>query len=147
MVITSGILTSLFIGFKISLLSFLFKFLFSFCLALFRDARLLDLIPISSSLRALEIVNFNSLLFPPSLFDLLSFGETSPFNLLVALCSANFLFSKSELVFIKGLEKLGFFDGKVDLFLNLSLTGPGLENLGFPENLDDFFSITTVFFD
>ena len=94
-VITSGIFTSLLTGLRLSLLSSLFKILFSFCLALFNDAKLLDLVSISPSLRALDIVNFSSLLFPPILFDLFSFGEGSPFNRLVALCSASFLFSES----------------------------------------------------
>ena len=103
-VINSGILIFLLIGCKISLFSSLLKILFSFNFALFNDAKLLDLVPISSSLNALDMVNFNSLLLPPNLFVLLSFVETSPLILFVARCSANFLFSKSELIFVNGLE-------------------------------------------
>ena len=65
----------------------------SFCLALFTEARLRSLISISS-LRALDTVSFISLFFVPN-FDFLSLFSESAFNLLVALCSANFLFSKS----------------------------------------------------
>jgi hypothetical protein len=61
-VIASGILMSLFIGLKFSFISFLFKSLFSFCLALFNEAKLLVFISISS-FNALDKVNFNSLFF------------------------------------------------------------------------------------
>jgi len=84
-------LISLFIGFKFSLISSFLISLFSFCLALFNDAKLLPFVSISSPLKALEIVNFNSLFFEPS-FPL---WVGSPFSLFVALCSASFLFSKS----------------------------------------------------
>ena len=63
MVITSGILISLLTGLKFSFVSSLFNNLFSFCFALFNEAKLLDLVPISSPLNALETVSFNSLLF------------------------------------------------------------------------------------
>ena len=119
----------------------------SFSLALLIDAKLLDLVPISSSLKALDIVNFNSLLFPPILFALVSFKKVSPLILFVALCSASFLFSKSELIYCVGLERLGVFSTCDDLFLNLSLFTKGLALVDFPKNLLGFFSITTVFFD
>ena len=66
-VITSGILTSLFTGFKLSKISSFFNSLFSFCLALFNDAKLLPLNSKASSFKALDIVNFNSRLFDPNL--------------------------------------------------------------------------------
>tara|TARA_B100000482_G_scaffold84436_1_gene60349 strand:+ start:200 stop:376 length:177 start_codon:yes stop_codon:yes gene_type:complete len=50
-----------------SKLSFLLNSLFSFFFALFKEAKLLALNPISSSLKALDNVNFNSLLFDPIL--------------------------------------------------------------------------------
>ena len=144
-VITSGRFTSLLTWAKLSLFSSWFKILFSFCFALFKEARLLDFISAWSSLKALEIVSFNSLLFPRVLFDLFSFGAASPFNLLVALCSANFLFSKSEVGGDKGLlrlfgfEEIFLFGAKLLLFV--------LENWDLPWNFELFFSITTVFFD
>ena len=85
---------SLLIGFKLSLLSLLFKFFCSFSLALFTDAKLLSLASISS-LNALETVNFSSLLFAP---NFCFFPSLSPLSLFVALCSANFLLSKSLLI-------------------------------------------------
>ena len=90
-VIASGIFMSLLTGFKFSLLSSLLISLFSFFRALFKDAKLRVLSP-SSSFNALDIVSFNSLFFEPSLF-FISFVGASPFRRLVALCSANFLFS------------------------------------------------------
>ena len=84
---------------------------------------------------------------PPILFALLSFVEISPLILLVALCSANFLFSKSELISDSGLELFGFFCINDGLGLNLLAVGVGLEGFDFPKNLLGFFSITTVFFD
>jgi hypothetical protein len=54
---------------------------------------------------------------------LFSFGAASPFNLLVALCSANFLFSKSEVGGDKGLlrlfgfEEIFLFGAKLLLFV------------------------------
>ena len=99
--IASGIFTSLLIGFKLSLFSSLFAFLSSFCLALLTDAKLLSLVSIWS-LRARETVSFNSLFFVP---DFVFFSlSLSPFNLLVALCSASFRLSKS-LVIGCALEK------------------------------------------
>ena len=73
------------------------KFLFSFCLALLTEAKLLSLASISS-LRALETVNFNSLFFVPDFKVFLSLLSLSPLSLLVALCSANFLRSKSLVI-------------------------------------------------
>ena len=90
-VITSGILTSLLTGFKVSLTSSFCIILFSFCFALFKAAKLLDL-PSSSPLNALEIVSFNSLLLFP-VFPFKSFLSLSSLSLLVARCSASFLFS------------------------------------------------------
>ena len=143
-VMASGILISLLTGLKLSLVSSLFNNLFSFCFALFNEAKLLDLVPISSPLNALETVSFNSLLFPPSFWDLLSFWTFSPFNLLVALCSANFLFSKSDVIGDGCLEKFVFFGVKV--FCNLfSVDLAPLEKFGLPPNLEVLFSITTVF--
>ena len=95
-VINLGILISLFTCFNSILFSLLFNSLFSFNFALLNEAKLLDLEPISSSLSALDKVNFNSLFFDP-IFPFKSFETVSPFNLFVALCSASFLFSKSDL--------------------------------------------------
>ena len=90
-VISSGILTSLFMFFEFSS-SFVFLVsLSSFSLALLIDAKLLDLNSISS-LKALETVSFNSLFLVENLF-LLSLSLESPFIFLVALCSASFLLS------------------------------------------------------
>jgi len=102
----SGIFISLFICFLFSLSSFLFAFLSSFCLALFTDAKLLSLVSISS-LNALETVNLTSLFFVP-IFVFLSLFSLSSFNLFVALCSANFLFSKSLVIDGVLLRKFGF---------------------------------------
>ena len=114
---------SLFIGFKFSLFSSLFEFFNSFCLALFTDAKLLSLVSISS-LSALETVSFNSLFFVPNLvfFSLLS---VSPFNLFVALCSANFLLSKSLAVDDIFGAKLGF-----GALVRLKFDDSGLEPAG-----------------
>tara|TARA_B100000405_G_C16386793_1_gene301448 strand:+ start:357 stop:539 length:183 start_codon:yes stop_codon:yes gene_type:complete len=60
------------------------------------------------------------------LLDLLSFCAASPFNLLVALCSANFLFSKSEEGCIDGRKKL--FGLEETLLLGLKLLLLCLEN-------------------
>ena len=90
----SGMLISLFMGFKFSLLLSLFKFFCSFSLALFTDARLLSLASISS-LKALETVSFVSLLLAP---NFCFFPSLSPLSLFVALCSASFLLSKSLLI-------------------------------------------------
>ena len=73
------------------------KFLFSFCLALLTEAKLLSLASISS-LRALETVNFNSLFLVPDFKVFLSLLSLSPLSFLVALCSANFLRSKSLVI-------------------------------------------------
>ena len=89
----SGILISLFTGFKFSLFSSLLTFFNSFCLALFTDAKLLSLVSISS-LKALETVSLTCLLFAPNLL-FLSLSE-SPLSFLVALCSASFRLSKSD---------------------------------------------------
>ena len=90
-VISSGMLTSLFTFFEFSS-SFVFLFsLSSFSLALFIEAKLLDLNSISS-LKALETVSFSSLFFVENLF-LLSLSLASPFMFFVALCSASFLLS------------------------------------------------------
>ena len=51
------------------------------------------------------------------IFNLFSFCGASPFNLLVALCSANFLFSKSDEGEAAGLIKL--FGFKFFLLTNL----------------------------
>ena len=126
-VITSGILTSLFIGLKLSLSSSLFKSLFSFCLALFNEAKLLPFPLKSSSLNARETVSLSSLLFVVPFPLLLSLLGTSPFNLLVALCSASFLRSKSELGDGAGLEKDGPLGTKGALPFGLSLDVFGLE--------------------
>jgi hypothetical protein len=85
--------TSRLTGFKLSWTCSLVKFLFSFCLALLTEASLLALASISS-LKALETVSFNSLFFVPAFKVFLSLFS-SPLNLFVALCSANFLLSKS----------------------------------------------------
>ena len=127
-VTTSGILTSLLTGFKLSLSSSWFKSLFSFCFALFNEAKLLPFPVKSSSLSALDTVNFNSLLFEapfPAFESLL--GVVSPFNLLVALCSASFRLSKSELGEVVGLEKVLFLGTKGALPLGLSFDVFGLE--------------------
>ena len=142
MVITSGILTSLFTGFKWSLFSSFFKSLFSFCFALLNEAKLLPLVSVSSSLKALDIVNFNSRFFEPNL----PFWGSSPFNLLVARCSANFLFSKwldgvgDGLDNTGSLEVIKVFDLK-EVSCLLVFGKRGL----FP-NLPSFFSIITEFF-
>ena len=75
------------------------EFLFSFCLALLTEAKLLSLASISS-LRALDTVSLNSLLFVPDFKFFLSLISLSPFSLLVALCSANFL--RSKLFVVRG---------------------------------------------
>mgnify|MGYP006179026695 CR=1 FL=1 len=81
--------------------------MFSFCLARLIDAKLLALNSDSSSFKALDKVSLYSLFFPNALFlKSLSFGA-SPLSLRVALCSANFLFSKS-LVGEKGLDLVVF---------------------------------------
>jgi len=64
----------------------------------------------------------------------------------VALCSASFLFSKSDVIGDGGLEKLVFFGIKI-LCVLFSLDLAPLAKFGLPPNLDDFFSINTVFFD
>ena len=87
---------SLFTGFEFSCNSSLEEVLISFCLALLTDAKLLSLASISS-LNALETVNFNSLFFVPAFNVFLSFS-LSPLSLLVALCSASFLLSKSLVI-------------------------------------------------
>ena len=136
-VITSGMLISLFTGLKLSFVSSLFNNLFSFCFALFNEAKLLDLIPISSPLNARETVNLSSLLLPPCLLSLFSFWTFSPFNLLV---------SKSDLIGDEGLEMVVFFG--INVLCDLLSTGLApLEKFVLPPNLGDLFSITTVFFD
>ena len=110
-VITSGILTSRLTGFKGSLFSSFFKSLFSFCFALYNEAKLLPLVSISSLFKALEIVSLSSLRLDP----IFPFAGVSPFNLFVARCSASFLFSKSFGVLIDGLVNTGFFE-KEDVF-------------------------------
>ena len=104
-------------GFKFSLLSSLFEFLSSFCLALFTEAKLLSLVSISS-LKALETVNLSSLFFGPIL-DFFSLFSISPFNLFVALCSASFRLSKSidavEDIFCAKLVFIGLFFLKFDV--------------------------------
>ena len=139
-VITSGILISLFTGFKSSSSSFLFSSLFSFFFALFKEAKLLALNSISSSLSALDTVSFSSLLFEP----IFPFWALSPFNLFVALCSASFLFSKSFAE--DGFEVTGSLGTKLVLdLLNVFLWWVLLEKEGFDPNLVFFFSITTEF--
>ena len=144
-VIASGIFTSRLTGFKLSWASSLFKILFSFCLALLTEAKLLSLASISS-LKALETVNFNSLFFGPDFSVFLSL-LSSPLSLFVALCSANFLRSKSFVI-------------AGDLGVNADFTGAPLLNVEVVFVLkelgpDDppllwklfvFFSITTEFF-
>ena len=101
--------------FEFSLSSSFIEFFSSFCLALLTDARLLSLVSISS-LSALETVSFNSLFFGFNL-DFLSLFSASPFNLLVALCSANLRLSKSLTAGEFLVVKLGFSDApllKVD---------------------------------
>ena len=134
---------SLFIGFKFSLLSSLFTFLSSFCLALFTDAKLLSLVSISS-LRALDTVSLSSLFFVPN-FVFLSLLSISPFNLFVALCSASLRLSKSLVVD-------GIFDEKLDfkgvflLKFNDGFDPNGLLKFPLLEGLLFLLSITTVFF-
>ena len=113
-VIASGIFMSLFTGFKFSLFSSLFALLSSFCLALFTDAKLLSLVSISS-LKALETVRLTCLLFEPN-FDFLSLSE-SLFIFFVALCSASFLLSKSDVDDDVLGVKFGF---KLDPVLNFA---------------------------
>ena len=126
MVITSGIETSLLTGLNSCLLS-LFDSLFSFCLALRIEAKLLPLNSTPSSLfKALEIVSFNSL-FLFTFFSLFSLVE-SPFNLFVALCSASFLLSKSDKFFFgkKGSQFVSGSNGN----LEISSSGFHLDNAG-----------------
>ena len=92
----------------------------------------------SSPLKALETVSFNSLFLPPNLVSLFSFCELSPFNLLVALCSASFLFSKSEEIEDGGFERFDLFG--VKLFCTLfSIVLDPLEKFDFAPNLGVFF--------
>src|SRR6056300_1153477 len=145
-VIASGIFTSRLTGFKFSLASSLVKFLFSFCLALLTEAKLLSLASISS-LKARETVNFNSLFLVPAFKVFLSLLSLSPLSLFVALCSANFLRSKS---FVIGGD-LGANEGftgapllNVGVVFGLKL--PGLDDPPLLGNLLGCFSITTEFF-
>ena len=111
-VIISGIETSLLTGLY-SCFSSLSCSLFSFSLARLIEARLLPFNSLaSSSPKALEIVSFNSLFFG-LLLSLFSF-VASPLSLLVALCSANFLFSKSDRSFLG--KKLGLFFWSLNLY-------------------------------
>jgi hypothetical protein len=92
-VICSGIFTSLktFLNSFFSPSGFIF---FSFNLALFTEARLLCLISISSTFKALETVNLKSLLsIGPLSFSLLFPVGLSSFFIkaFVACCSTNFL--------------------------------------------------------
>ena len=101
-----------------SLFSPLFKFFCSFSLALLTEAKLLSLASISS-LRALDTVNFFSLFFVP---NFIFFPSPSPLSLFVALCSANFLFSKSDegegdgLIKLFDFKEVFLFDFKFSLF-------------------------------
>ena len=130
MVICSGIFTS-FITFLYSFLSSASGiFFFSLSLALLTAAKLLCLISISSTFRALETVNLKSLLSMGVLsFNLLfPVGLSSFFmNAFVACCSTNFLlnffplfpeflrFWSRELIFLK------FFDGLKEFFLSFGI--------------------------
>ena len=93
MVICSGIFTSR-ITFLNSFFSSLSGFFFSLSLALFTDAKLLCLISISSTFKALETVSLKSLLSTgPFSFNLLFPAGLLSFFIksLVACCSINFL--------------------------------------------------------
>ena len=93
MVICFGIFTSLITFLNSFLSSFSGLFFFSLSLALFTEARLLCLISISSTLRALDTVNLKSLLSigPFNLSLLFPAGLLSFFiKSLVACCSTNF---------------------------------------------------------
>ena len=121
------------------------KFLFSFNLALFTEAKLLSLASISS-LRALETVNFNSLFFVPDFKVFLSLLSLSPLSLFVARCSANFRLSKSFVIGGDLGTKVGFSDAPL-LYVDPVL---GLKPLDLDEpplvgNLLDCLSITTEF--
>ena len=130
-------------GFKLSLFSSLLTLLSSFCLALFTEAKLLSLVSISS-LNALETVSFNFLCFVLCLF-FLSFS-VSPFNFFVALCSASFRFSKSELADPVFGVKLDFKFPPCFIFTEDDLKPPDLLKLPLLPGLDNCFSIITVFF-
>ena len=144
-VIASGILISLLIGLRFSWASPFIKFLFSFCLALLTEAKLLSLASISS-LRALETVSFNSLFLVPDFKVFLSFPSLSPLSLFVALCSASLRLSKS---FVIG----GDFGTKADFILvpllneelGFVLPGFGLKDPTLFGNFPVCFSITTAF--
>ena len=133
---------SLLTGFEFSLVSSFDKFFISFCLALLTDAKLLSRASISS-LKALETVNFVSLFLTPVFKVFLSLFPSLPLILFVALCSANFLLSKSL------VEVIGFDDGSplnVDVILgfdkfDLNDPDPPLTN-----GLLNFFLITVEFF-
>ena len=64
----------------------------------------------------------------------------------MALCSASFLLSKSDVIGDDGFEKLVFFGIKTFCVL-FSVDFVPLKKFGLLPNLEDFFSITTVFFD
>ena len=107
------------------------------------EARLLSLASISS-LKALETVNFNSLFFTP---DFIFFPSLSPLSLLVALCSANFLLSKSfiaEGTFVPndGFKEFPLFEDMIGFDFELEC----LKKLFFFGGLFFDFSINTEFF-
>ena len=136
---------SLFTGFKLSLTSSFDRFLFSFSLALFTDAKLLSLASISS-LKALDTVNFVSLFFTPDFKVFLSLFWLSPLSLLVALCSASLRLSKSLVIGADLGVKFNFAGApllKVDELFGL--TPPGLNYPPRLGNLFVCFSIITEF--
>ena len=122
------------------------RFLFSFCLARFTEAKLLSLASISS-LRALETVNLSSLFFVPAFKVFLSLLSLSPLSLLVALCSASFRLSKS-FVATGGLGANDGFTGAplLNVEVVFGLNVPGLDVPPLLGKVLDFFSITTEFF-
>ena len=115
--ICSGIFTSL-ITFLNSFFSAPSGFFFSLSLARLTDARLLCLISISSTLRALETVNLKSRLSTgPLSFNLLLPAGLSSFliNSLVACCSTNF---RAKFFFLRSVLVLKFGETE-DLFNDL----------------------------
>ena len=105
-VINFGTSTFLIIGLSFSNDASLEIAIFSFLFALLIDAKLLDLNPRLSSSKALERVSLYSLFLTSGLL-LITFSSTiCPLALLVALCSASFLFSESLLIKFKSLLKI-----------------------------------------
>ena len=136
---------SLFTGFEFSCASSLEEFFISFCRALLTDAKLLSLASISS-LNALETVNFNSLFFVPAFNVFLSFS-LSPLSLLVALCSASFLLSKSLVIGGDFGAKDGFNGAPLlNEVVDFGFPTPGLNDPPLLVNFPPCFSITLEFF-